>query len=355
MSTSRGKRGQNEGSITELADGRWQARLNLGYVNGKRARKAFYGKTKGEALAKLRAAQADVQRGLPLANEQLTVAAHLEDWLATTVKPNRRAKTYRSYEQNVRLYLIPALGRHKLAKLEPRQVQAFLTAQRAEGLSANSVQRMRDVLRNALNQALEWGLVSRNVAKLVKVPRGEARETRVLTAAQARQFLEASKGDRLESLYRVAVALGMRQGEILGLRWSDVDLAGRTLTVRKAMQRSDGGLSLVEPKSAQSRRVVDLPLSLVRALREHRAATRGATARRRSLARAGSRLLHAVGDAVRRAEHHQVLPARPGAGGAPAPDLPRAAPFLRLPAGGARPWPARGRRTPRPFRRPPDP
>jgi integrase len=113
--------------------------------------------------------------------------------------------------------------------------------------------------------------VPRNVAVLVDPPRAKRAEIRTLDPNQARAFLEAVKGDRLEALYSVAVALGMRQGEILGLRWSDVDFEAAVIRVAHALQRVDGRLRLVEPKSASSRRAIPLPMTVARALRAHRA------------------------------------------------------------------------------------
>ncbi len=130
---------------------------------------------------------------------------------------------------------------------------------------------MHAVLRRALKQALKWELVARNAAQLVDAPRVAQREIESFTPEQAKTFLDAIRGDRLEALYSVALAVGLRKGEILGLKWSDVDLDKRTLTVRASLQRINGALILVEPKSRQSRRTVALPRTVTDALRPHRA------------------------------------------------------------------------------------
>jgi len=199
------------------------------------------------------------------------VAQFFERWLADTIAPSRRAKTYRSYEQIARCHLIPDLGRVQLAKLEPQQVQTLLKRKQAEGLSARTVAYIRAVLRQALNQALRWGLVARNVAALVEPPKVEHFRITPLSPAQTTAFLETAKGERLEALYRVALSLGLRQGEALGLRWEDIDLEGRTLRVAVALQAANGTLTLVEPKTENARRTLPLPLALVAALRAHRA------------------------------------------------------------------------------------
>lgn len=261
MATKR--RGHGEGSIKQRADGTWEARVSL--EGGKR--RSFYGKTRKEAQDKLRAALRDIDAGLDLTAGRQTVAQFLDRWLVDTVKPTVRPKTYDSYAQLVRLYLKPDLGHYQLSKLAPQNVQAMLTARSAAGLSPRTVQYMRAVLRRALGQALKWGLVSRNVATLVDPPRSTKQPVKPLSSEQARLFIAHTVSDRLGPLFHVAITTGLRQGELFGLRWEDVDLEAGALRVRHALQRVDGALTLVEPKTALSRRTVTLPASAVAALR----------------------------------------------------------------------------------------
>lgn len=264
-------RGRNEGSITRLADGRWQARFIYYDEAGRRRRKPIYGRTREEAAGKLTDALADLRKGqLPLRNERQTVAQFLEQWLDDWARVTVRPSTHVSYASYVHRHLIPGLGRHGLAKLTPQEVQRFLNAKLSSGLSPRSVQLLRAILRRALGQALKWGLVARNVAALTDSPRVTRAEIQPLTPAQARAFLDGIKGDRLAALYTVAVALGLRQGEALGLRWSDVDLESDRLTVHQALQRIGGVVSFVEPKTGRSRRTIALPSFAVSALRDHR-------------------------------------------------------------------------------------
>ncbi len=264
-----GKRGQNEGSIYKRKDGRWEAALTIPGTGGKRQR--FYGETQREVREKLTAARRALDQGdLPI-RERQTVGQFLERWLTDVVKPGVRPRTHQSYAQLVRLHLKPALGHHQLTKLTPQHVQALLNAKLAAGLSPRTVQYLRAVLRRALGQALKWGLVARNVATLVDPPRSVRHENRPLTADEARRFLAAARGDRLEALYAVAVALGLRQGEILGLRWPDIDLDAQVLTVRFAIQRVDGTWQLVEPKTRRSQRAIAIPPLIIAQLRQHRA------------------------------------------------------------------------------------
>jgi len=270
-----GRRGHDEGSITKRADGSWEAKISLGYRSGKdgkvrRVRKSFYGKTRREVADKLNLALRDHQQGLPVAVERQTVATFLDRWLEEVVRPTVRPRTHHSYAQLVRVHIAPAIGRHQLTTLAPQHVQTMMNDKLAAGLSPRTVQYLRAVLRRALGQALKWGLVARNVATLVDPPRSVRHEIAFLTPAQARTFLDVVRGDRQEALYRVALSLGLRQGEALGLRWQDVDLDDRTLRVRVALQRIGGKLVLTEPKTRQSRRSIPMPGSVVAALREHR-------------------------------------------------------------------------------------
>ncbi len=267
-----GRRGHGEGSIYQReSDGKWCAVVDLGYINGTRKRKVIYGDTRKEVAEKLKVVLREQQQGLPVATERQTLAQFFTKWLEDTIAPNRRAKTYRSYEQMARCHILPMLGRIQLARLEPQQVQALLTQKQAEGLSPRTVAYIRAILRQALNRALKWGLVARNVATLVDPPTVEQFKIRPLNPTQAGQLLEAARGDRLEALYRVALSLGLRQGEALGLRWEDVDLEGRVLHVRVALQAVKGKLELVEPKTDNARRTLPLPAALAASLKVHRA------------------------------------------------------------------------------------
>jgi integrase len=200
----------------------------------------------------------------------VTLGTFLEAWLTDVVRLSVRPRTYASYRYVVRLHLAPCLGHRPLVALSPADVQAFLNAKSASGLSPRTVAYLRGVLRGALGHAERMDLVNRNVARLARPPRIPRRPVSPLSAEQARAFLAAIRGDRLEALYLVALGVGLRQGEILGLRWADVDLEAGTLTVRHALARIEGQLVLVEPKSATSRRVVRLPAFVRDALVAHR-------------------------------------------------------------------------------------
>lgn len=260
------RRGHNEGSIRKRPDGTWEARLSL--PNGKR--KSFYSKTRREVQNKLREAQRELENGLDLTVRRQTVGQFLDRWLADVVKPSNRPKTHKSYEQLVRLHLKPELGHIPLTQLTPQHVQAMITKKTASGLSPRTVQYIRAVLRSALGRAMKWGQVTRNVATLVDPPRSVRNPVQPLTPEQAQQFIAATKEDRLGPLFHIAIMTGLRQGELFGLRWEDVNLDEKFLTVRYALQRIEGKLQFVEPKTQLSRRTVYLTASAVTAFRNQR-------------------------------------------------------------------------------------
>ncbi len=262
-----GRRGNNEGSIRKRKDGRWEGRIS---VDGRQ--RSFYGKTRVEVSRKIREAQRKVDRGLPLADERISLGKYLEQWLETSVKPSVRPATYASYESHVRIHLGPAMGGVPLAKLQPQHVQKLMNAKLDEGLSANTVLRIRATLRRALNQAMKWGLIDRNVATLVDPPKAEKFRVEPITPDEATAIINAVDDHRLGALYTILLGTGLRLGEGLGLRWSDLDLDASTITVRHALQKIDGEFQFVKPKSELSRRTLALPSFVVTALRRHRAA-----------------------------------------------------------------------------------
>ena len=211
------KRGQNEGSIYKRRDGRWVAVVNLGWRDDRRWRKSFYGRTRREVQDKITAALRAHQLGLPVAPERMTVAQFLKRWLEDVVRPNTRPKTFQTYSDFVNHHIEPALGRFTLSKLAPQHVQAFMNGKLKAGLSPRTVKHLRDTLRNALNVAVKWGLLVRNVSSLVGPPRIPKNEIRPFTPEEAQQFLAATRGHRLEALFTVTLCLGLRQGETLGL------------------------------------------------------------------------------------------------------------------------------------------
>ncbi len=262
------KRGNNEGSIRQRADGRWEARISL----PEGGRRSLFGRTRAEVQQKLTAAMSDVQRGMPLPEGRLTLSRFLEQWIDAVVKTRVRPSTLERYRLDVRQLSASPLGKLPLARVTSAVVQGYLNGLTEKGLSAASVHHRRAVLRSALTTAENWGLIARNPAagKRVASPKSERHEVAPLSPEQARTLLAAFAGHPLEALVTVALATGLRQGELLGLRWSDVAFEDGTLTVRYQLQKRAGGFELVEPKSRSARRALPLSPATVEVLRAHR-------------------------------------------------------------------------------------
>jgi integrase len=292
------RRANGEGTIARRSDGRYTASAFLLTSDGTYKRKWLYGKTHEEARIKLAAALEQSRRGLPVAAESATVAEYLSYWLDQVVREQRRPKTYEGYESVVRLHLQPIVGKKRLARLSVQDVRSLLTQVRARCLccasgtdaarpvakrrccavgkccrhvpSDRQVQFIHAVLRNALQNAMREELITRNVARLVQVRTPTYEINRGLTVEQAKALLAHSRQDRLHALYVLAVYLGLRRAELLGLRWVDVDLKTGQLEVVQTLQRVGGLLQAVPPKTRSSRRSVPLPEPCLVALRQHR-------------------------------------------------------------------------------------
>jgi integrase len=266
------RRGKGEGSIgRRTEDGLWYARIDLGSdAAGKRRSRTVYSRTRRGAADKLQALLHDRRQGQPVAADRQTVGAFLDHWLAESVAPSVRPRTHESYAQLIRAYIAPAIGQRPLRALEHAHVQELVTGLLASGKSARTARYTLAVLRRALGRAVLWGRVPRNVALLATPPAAASPERAALTPEQGRALLAIARGQRLEALYRVALTLGLRLGEVLGLRWEDVDLDAGTLRVARTVGRVGGKLAFGEPKTPRSRRTLPLPAALARSLAAHR-------------------------------------------------------------------------------------
>jgi integrase len=276
--TRRRARASGEDSIYRDGD-RWRCAVSLGYdEQGNRVRKKVSGRTRAEVNEKLRRLHQQVDSGV-IPDDRLTVQAFLDRWLAVNLPGTVAESTEDGYVDTVCLHLIPALGRIRLAKVTVADLDRLWKVKRDAGYSSNSVRIMRTVLRRALGQAVREGIVSRNVASLSVAPRIRAREGRTLTVDQARQLLDAAAGYRFEAAVVLALAFGMRRGEVLGLRWSALDWEAGTLRVTHSVRRvkdrdaSSGRrtrLVVTELKTPKSRRILALTPELVTRFRQHR-------------------------------------------------------------------------------------
>ena len=266
------KRSNGEGSIYRRSDGRWVGEMT---IEG-RERKFVYGKTQKIVREKLQAALQDKQQGIVLkGNAKQTVAQFLTDWLENSQKQNVRPRTYERYEEIVRLHISPVLGRQRLQTLSAQHVQAFYTKKVKEGLSASTVGVFHNVLHKALDTAVKWGLVSRNVCSLVSPPHVEEFEIKPLDLEQAHRLLAAVRGHRQEALFTLALATGMRRGELMGLKWQDINFTTSTLQIRRILTRvptkmPGKGYVEAEPKTQKSRRNVVIAPFALDSLKRHR-------------------------------------------------------------------------------------
>jgi len=258
------KRGQNEGTIYQRKDGLWIVQVT---IQSKRVSKYF--KTQSECREWLRNTQSQIQNGLTLAGVQTTLKEFLNQWLISyrsSVHPNTSVQ----YEGIIRLHLIPVLGHLKLKDLRTDQIQALYTGETKRGTSPRMIQYIHAVLRRALNIALRWGLINRNPALSVTLPKLKRKEMKTLNDSQVRVFLSAAKGLRHEALFWMAVFTGLREGELFGLKWSDLDWGKKYLKVQRQLQRIQGkGMVFTEPKTAAGKRMIVLSTAMVAKLREH--------------------------------------------------------------------------------------
>lgn len=258
------KRGNGEGTIYQTSEGRWIAQAS---INGKR--RSVYGKTRKEVQAKLRTLLSNAEQGIMPGPQRLTVAQFMAYWLEDVARPRVRKRTFESYDGLVRNHIVPALGRMKLGELQAAHLQKLYKSLREKNLSAASVQRVHAVIRSGLRHAVDIGVVSRSVATMAHPPTPERAEFTTLTPEQVRALLSATTGTRHRALLTVAVYCGLRQGEVLGLKWEDIDADAATLKVRRQLGH-DG--NYCEPKTKAARRTVDLSQPVLDALKSHRVA-----------------------------------------------------------------------------------
>jgi integrase len=263
------KRGNGEGGITRhKKSGLYMARYTVETLTGKK-RRTVYGKTREEAHEKLVEALSNRNKGLVFDADTMKVSEYLERWLADSVRDTVRPTTFERYEQMVRIHICSVLGKLKLKDITPAHVRGLYREKLDAGLSPRTVQYVHVTLHKALKQAVMDGLIPRNATEAVKPPQVRREEMRPLAPEQVKVLLQATRDERLEALYVLAVTTGLRQGELLGLKWEDVDLEFGTLQVRRTLATAKGGPQLTAPKTKGSRRTVRLTQSAVKVLRSH--------------------------------------------------------------------------------------
>jgi integrase len=265
--TKQKQRGHGEGSIYLRKDGRWAASITL--EGGKR--KTFYGKIRKEVQEQLKIALHEQQQGTLMTGPQQTLAQYLAEWLKVH-KQVIRPRSYERYEAIVRLHLAPALGKLPLQKLTGQHLQRLYTEKLESGLSPTTVTAIHNMLHTALDNAIKLGLHTRNVCETVSPPRKIHKEIKPLSPEQVRLLLDAAHGHPQEALFVLALSTGMRRGELLGLKWQDINLEKGVLQVRRSLTRMPTGQGYMEtePKTKTSRRSIVLTSFAIEALKEHR-------------------------------------------------------------------------------------
>lgn len=265
------RRGQGEGSIFQRENGMWVTQVNLGRdADGKRQRRTLYGKTRKEVAAKLQAMQTELQQtGTVTQVSRSTLAEYLATWL-TAAASSIRPATHASYAQYIRNHILPTLGQIEISKLQPAQLQQLYGELLTAGKSRRTVQYVHAILRRSLNQALKWGMILRSPAAAVTAPRPARRDMQVLSADQVAHFVQAIKSDPHHAFYYLALATGARRGELIALRWSDVDLTKGTVIINRTAQHVGQEIIWAEPKTARGRRLIPIPGQAVVVLRAHR-------------------------------------------------------------------------------------
>lgn len=260
------KRAHGEGTISKRKDGRWEAKASVGYKpDGTPKRQTVYGRTQTEVKEKLEAIKRQLATGTYTATK-LTIAAYLERWLGEkrrSVKPT----TFETYAICVNRFIVPRVGRAQLGKLTPMQVQTLVNEiQDASG--AARAAKCRSVLNNAYRQAVRWQLVVRNPVEATDPVKEKPRAMTLWEAPEAARFLDAAREHRLYALFYLSMATGLRRGELLGLRW--VDIEGNLLHVKQAYVKAGGKLILSTPKTQKGFRTVALSPDVLEVLLLHR-------------------------------------------------------------------------------------
>jgi integrase len=257
------RRGNGEGSVYRRKDGLWVGQYRVQTPNGIKT-KYIYSKNRKEAAIKLARAIADRDSGFVFDSGSLSVGDYLGRWL-DAVRGTVRERTWERSEEIVRIHLVPFLGTTRLDSLNTLQVQSLYRSKLDSGLSSRTVRMIHTTLHKALKQAVTWSLIPRNVTEAVDPPREQRAEIRPLDEREVRRLLKAVRGDKLEALYILAITTGMRSGELLGLRWEDIDLQAGTLQVKRTVFNG----RIEPPKTVKGRRSIKLSQTSVWALRQH--------------------------------------------------------------------------------------
>jgi integrase len=262
---ARKHRGRNEGSIYQRSNGTWRAQI---YKDGRRIGKTY--KTKSEAQEWLRNLQIEIGRGMDYQGGKTTLEEYLPQWIENN-KASLRAKTVHEYERIVSKHILPRMGNLRLLDLRLAKIEEFYSLLVQDGVGVRTVRIIHNILHKALDKAVRYGLIIHNPSHGATLPRYKHGEMQVLDESEVSQFLVAAQESPYLALYHLAITTGMRQGELFGLKWTDLQWNSGTLRIQRQVQRINGKeWSFVEPKTRAGRRTVKLGEGTLQVLREHR-------------------------------------------------------------------------------------
>lgn len=269
------KRGQNEGSIRKRKDGTWEARVTIGIsADGKQQRKSLYGKTRQEVHNKMTDLLNNLQKGIITNPTEITLAEWLDFYMLEYKKQYVKPTTYNNYTVKVKNHIKPAIGHYKLKALRQDIIQKFVNSLSGKGLAPSTVIDIFKVLSNALETAVDDGLIVRNVANRVKLPKTTKPQITVLTQEQQNAFVEQAKVTYMGVVYIFDLCTGMRLGELLGLKWQDIDFEQNQLHIKRIIRKvkdpdnpeEHWHLEFGTPKTPTSERIIPLNETAIKVL-----------------------------------------------------------------------------------------
>ena len=234
-STSKGRRANHEGSLVLRKDGRWMGRYTVILGDGTKKRQCIISKNQAEVVQKLNYEKTMANRGAPVLRNKRTTGEYLEYWLQHIDPHQVRPSTLQLHTFITRKYLIPLLGRISLTQLRPEHVRMMLNHMESNGCGARTRQHARNILSAALREALKLEYVTRNVARLVDPPKYTAAKRRTWSKEQVALFLDAAKHHERFPVFLLLLCYGLRRGELLGLRWQDIDFENDVIRIRQAL------------------------------------------------------------------------------------------------------------------------
>ena len=259
------RRGNNEGSMYQRKDGLWCAQVSL---EGRRLTK--YEKMQKDCRAWIKETLKKIDGGLTFEGTQVTLERFVETWMDGK-ELARRSATVEQYRQICRQHILPTMGRMRLQEIQPANIKHLYMTKKEEGRGPRTVQLIHTILHNILQQAVREGILGRNPVEAVERPKVEKTEMKILTEEQARRFIISTMRNRYGMLFYLALMTGMRQGELLGLKWADLDWDKGLLNVQRQLQRARGhSPQLVAPKTQAGRRQIKLGPGTLERLGKHK-------------------------------------------------------------------------------------